>query len=207
MTLPSNSTVLIFCRRATVPVSKMLTFQIMVKGYAEQQMCQRSHSQTTHKVDADGRDVAFCICVVLRSKGKQLRLNATRGQQLLSTTDIWGLSALGCSDEQHPLAPTANRSSRQDLPTPESPISSSCNTAEVRTCKQGQTYGMVSPACRLTAKCCACRAATYTAMQPYLEQVVIIGVHAARTDWHDSRPLNQTDTDAWRVCRRGTPKA
>ena len=103
MTLPSNSTVLIFCRRATVPVSKMLTFQIMVKGYAEQQMCQRSHSQTTHKVDADGRDVAFCICVVLRSKGKQLRLNATRGQQLLSTTDIWGLSALGCSDEQHPL--------------------------------------------------------------------------------------------------------
>ena len=93
------------------------------------------------------------------------------------------------------------------MPTPESPISSSCNTAEERSCKQGQTYGMVSPACEHTAEYCACRTAICTVMQPYLEQVVIIGVHAARTDWHNSRPLNKTDTDAWRVCKRGTPKA
>ena len=59
-------------------------------------------SRTTHKVNADGRDVALCVCVVLQNKGKRLRLSVTRGQQLLSTTDIWGLSALGCSDEQQP---------------------------------------------------------------------------------------------------------
>jgi hypothetical protein len=46
-----------------------------------------------------------------------------------------------------------------------------------------------------------------TVMQPYLEQVVIIGVHTARTDWHDSRPLNKTAVNAGRVCKRGTPKA
>jgi hypothetical protein len=37
ITLPSNSTVLIFCRPATVPVSELFTFQTMVKGNAVQQ--------------------------------------------------------------------------------------------------------------------------------------------------------------------------
>jgi hypothetical protein len=68
----------------------------------------RGKSRSTYKVYADGADVALCVCVILL-QGKSVQ-NHTRVES--------------CKSIKKQL--TANRRSKQDLPTPESPISKSC---------------------------------------------------------------------------------
>lgn len=71
---------------------------------------------TTHKVDSNCRDVAVSVGVVLRSRTIPcFKIE----QHKLGTTDPRTAST---------STPTANRSSRHDLPTPESPISRSCGS-------------------------------------------------------------------------------
>ena len=68
----------------------------------------------TYEVDADGGDVALSVGIVLRHK------------TTLVLPSNWGMQARASSSPGK--VPTANRSSKQDLPTPESPISRSCST-------------------------------------------------------------------------------
>lgn len=65
--------------------------------------------QKTYEIHANGTDVALCVCVILEFVIKNFVLelpNATKGKQKMLT---------------------ANLRSKQDLPTPESPINNNLN--------------------------------------------------------------------------------
>lgn len=77
----------------------------------------------SHEIDADGGNVAFGVCIILRHETCFKQDGPVKSEE---KTKIW----VG--------APTANRSSKQDLPTPESPMSKSCHQHEypVRKCAE-----------------------------------------------------------------------
>jgi len=89
-----------------------------------------SSAPYTHKVDADGGDVGLRVGVVLRGLG----CCGVERRGVRESTEEAGEArpARGGQKKKKPTAlpllkrRTANRSSKQDLPTPESPISSSC---------------------------------------------------------------------------------
>lgn len=137
MTFPSSSTVLIFC-------------SIQAGRQPQQVQCRQDlaagarftpHSSSTaaatplppfppaaaHKVYADGRDVALCVGVILQDGG-----SGSKARVSWRSCKQRGLRArrprLAPPPPAAPPPPllTANRSSRHDLPTPESPMSRSC---------------------------------------------------------------------------------
>lgn len=75
---------------------------------------QLSVTSKTYEVDANGGDVALSVRIVLRHNTAMVLPSS------------WAMKVLASSGPGK--VPTANRSSKQDLPTPESPISRSCNT-------------------------------------------------------------------------------
>ena len=104
-----------------------------------------SLKKRTHKVDADGGDVGLRVGVILaegkgRADGSGER-ETRRGEA--RAPGGGGGREKKKKNRRHPSPPllpnkkkrTANRSSRQDLPTPESPISRSCARGEGGGCE------------------------------------------------------------------------
>lgn len=131
MTLPSSSTVRIFCSGAKqwqrLGASTRASQWLPEKASA---LFRSPHMGAppalplpapTHKVDANGGDVALRVCVVLHAaRHAGCGLGSSRRGGPAPNAD--GASARTGGRRRL----TANRSSRHDLPTPESPISRSC---------------------------------------------------------------------------------
>jgi hypothetical protein len=115
MTLPSSSTVLIFC--STSLTRGLASYHsLQTNANRGQRECGAAHTEVPVQLKHSqsrrrwSRYSFLCMCRPAEH-GKRLRLRAARGQQLLSTTDIWGLSALGCSVGQQ--APGTYRKAKQ----------------------------------------------------------------------------------------------
>jgi hypothetical protein len=145
MTFPSSSTVLIFCSiqagrqagRQAGSHSRCSAVRTWRQGLASPPTAGRPLPQrpslppfppaAAHKVYADGRDVALCVGVILQDggSGSKARVSCRSCKQRGLRARRPRLAPPPPAAPPPPLL-TANRSSRHDLPTPESPMSRSC---------------------------------------------------------------------------------